>query len=107
MTGIQTKMKIDNIQKLMKNLARNEINSAVDDTLKEMSDMWYEDAHEITGFMKSRISYTSTAMHGRVFCDADYAKAENDRGGLHEFTRRGNFSGPAILKAKLEELLSI
>ena len=100
-------MKIDNIQKLKEKLSRGEINHAVEETLQEMDDMWFEDAHEITGFMKSRISHTTSAMHGRVFCDAPYAKTENDRGGLHEFTRRGNFSGPLILKSKLKELLSI
>jgi hypothetical protein len=106
MAGIKTTVHFDRLKDLQKKLSRSEINSALDDTLKEVSDMWYEDAHEITGELKSSIGYRTTAYTGQVFATSPHAIFELNRGGIHDFTTRGFTTGQRLLKQKLEELLS-
>jgi len=103
--NIKVTASFDRIKKLQEKFTKTEVEGALDDTLKEVSDMWYEDAHEITGTMKSHIGYRTEGFSGEVFCDVDYASLEVERGGLHDFTARGLSIGKPLLKEKMEALL--
>jgi hypothetical protein len=104
--GIETRVTFDKLKELQQHLSRGEINAALDDTCKEVSDMWYEDAHEITGELKASIGYETSGYTGRVFATSEHAIFEIERGGIHDFQTRGFTSGQRILKEKLEDLLS-
>jgi hypothetical protein len=103
--NIKVTASFDHIKKLQEKFTKAEVEGALDDTLNDVAEMWYEDAHEITGTMKSHIGHRTQGFSGEVFCDVDYARAEVERGGLHDFTARGLSIGKALLKQKMEELL--
>jgi hypothetical protein len=112
--SVKTKVSFERIKKLQEKLTRGEINGALDDVLKEVSDMWVEDAHVVTGFMQSRIEWRTSAgstggrgggYHGSVFCTADYAIHEVNRGGIHDFTTRGITTGQRLLSDRIRELI--
>jgi hypothetical protein len=112
--SIKVKVNFDHLKELRQRLDRHEINQALADVGEEVADMWYEDAHEITGFMKSRIQAVpgvggvggqGGGLHLSVICDADYARMEVERGGSHDFTARGTSVGQKLLTDRMRELV--
>lgn len=102
---VRVRVNLQHVERLKENLKQTNITSALDDTLSEVAEMWIEDAHVITGFMQSRIEWRTVTNFGRVFCTAEYAIAEVERGGDHDFTARGLAAGPEILRRNMEALL--
>ena len=108
MAGIKITVSLNKTKELHKRLSRGEVSNALDDVLTEVESMWIEDAHVITGFMQSRISHRvfGSVGRGEVFCDAEYAQYERERGAIHDFAARGTSMGPRLLKARMQELIS-
>ena len=112
MAGIKVTIKIDTIKKLQDKLSKQGVHAAIDDTVSEVSQMWTDDVHVITGELQSSIGFQTTGYVGRVFATAEHAPYERARPGSkdgtpHDFTLRGIEQGPTLLKEKLEELVSV
>jgi hypothetical protein len=105
MPGIKVKVNLDRTNRLKQTLTRTEINGALDDTLQEVEDMWIEDVHVITGELQSSIGHRTSGYSGEVFANAEHARFEVDRGGIHDFTTRGFTTGQRSFHQKMQDLL--
>jgi hypothetical protein len=112
MAGIKVSVKFDNIKKLQDNLSKQEVHATIDDTMKEISEIWANDVHVITGHLQSTIGYETSGYVGKVFATAEYAAIERARPGgkdgtPHDFTIRGTEQGTPIFIQRLQELVKL